>query len=362
MCSADSAEIAWERPEGPEAPWSLDIVRPTTPPVPMQLRPFDRCALVGMVHLAPPPRQPALGRAAAGVEVRAWSWPGRCSTREASSAGGCDALLVENMGDVPYLRGRVEPETVAAAAIAAREVVLAAAFRARSACSSSPAPTARPSAWPSPPARAFVRCEAFAYAHVADEGWLDACAGELLRVRRALGADVEVWADVQKKHAAHAVTADLTLEAIARGTAFCGADALVVTGAETGAKTDPAHVRAARAAGLPVARRVWRQRRRTRGRLGAEAEALIVGTWLEGWRRLAEPRRPRPRRASVAGAWTRGGMEMSRRVRSHRADFRGEPDAGAASAGATRRRPRRASSNACGAGTCDGSARARAST
>ena len=36
---------------------------------------------------------------------------------------GCDAIIVENMGDVPYLRGGVSPETVAAAALATRAVV-----------------------------------------------------------------------------------------------------------------------------------------------------------------------------------------------------------------------------------------------
>ena len=115
----------------------------------------------------------------------------------------------------------------------------------------------------------------------ADEGLLEGCAGPLLRYRREVGAEgVRVFADVKKKHAAHAVTADLTLEAIARGTAFCGADALVVTGAETGATTDPAHVRAARAAGLPVVvgSGVTPQDARA---LGAEAQALIVGSWLK---------------------------------------------------------------------------------
>ena len=32
--------------------------------------------------------------------------------------GGCDALLVENMADLPYLNGHVGPEIVAAMAIA----------------------------------------------------------------------------------------------------------------------------------------------------------------------------------------------------------------------------------------------------
>lgn len=47
----------------------------------------------------------------------------------------------------------------------------------------------------------FVRAEGFVFSHVADEGWMDACAGPLLRYRRSIGADgVSVWCDVKKKH------------------------------------------------------------------------------------------------------------------------------------------------------------------
>ena len=47
----------------------------------------------------------------------------------------------------------------------------------------------------------FVRAEGYVYSHVADEGWMDACAGELLRYRKAIGAeDILVFTDVKKKH------------------------------------------------------------------------------------------------------------------------------------------------------------------
>jgi predicted TIM-barrel enzyme len=39
------------------------------------------------------------------------------------------------------------------------------------------------------------------FAHVADEGLMNACAGALLRYRRAIGAhSVAIFADVKKKH------------------------------------------------------------------------------------------------------------------------------------------------------------------
>ncbi len=232
---------------------------------------LDRCALVGMVHLRALPGSPGWDGDMGAV------LDGALRDAERLVAGGCDALLVENMGDLPYLRGRVWPETVAAMALATGAVVgmglpvgvqvLAGANR--EALGVAVAAGA-----------AFLRAEAFAYAHVADEGWLDASAGELLRARKALGAEVAVWADVRKKHAAHAVTGDVSLADLARGYAFCGADALVITGSETGQPTAAADVEAARAAGLPVVVGSGVSERDA-PRLAAVADALIVGSWLK---------------------------------------------------------------------------------
>lgn len=39
------------------------------------------------------------------------------------------------------------------------------------------------------------------YSHVADEGWMDACAGGLLRFRKQIGAeDINIFTDIKKKH------------------------------------------------------------------------------------------------------------------------------------------------------------------
>ena len=197
--------------------------------------------------------------------------------------GGCDAIIVENMGDVPYLKGRVDPETVAAAAVATKAVtslpvpvgvqLLAAANRESLGVAVASGAT-------------FIRAESFAYAHVADEGWIDASAGELLRARAAIGVDVKVWADIQKKHAAHMITADLTMADLANGAAFCGADVLIVTGKETGDAVSPQDIEGISKAGLPVAigSGVTNQNIMT---LAPMVDALIVGSWLKedgAWR------------------------------------------------------------------------------
>lgn len=47
----------------------------------------------------------------------------------------------------------------------------------------------------------FIRAEGFVFSHVADEGYIDANAGTLLRYRRMIRADnVLIFTDVKKKH------------------------------------------------------------------------------------------------------------------------------------------------------------------
>jgi predicted TIM-barrel enzyme len=99
-----------------------------------------------------------------------------------------------------------------------------------------------------------VRVEGFVFAHVADEGLVDAAAGPLLRYRAAIAADqVRVFADIKKKHASHAITADLDIAETARAAEFALADGVIVTGTATGRPADPAEVVAvAGAVGIPT--------------------------------------------------------------------------------------------------------------
>ncbi|MBD3221201.1 BtpA/SgcQ family protein [bacterium] len=205
-----------------------------------------RPAVIGMLHVPALPGTPRhdLGLPAILERVAA----------EAAiyAEAGVDAVLLENMHDVPYLRGAVGPEITAcmtAAAITARGAfagpvgvqVLAGANEAALAVAVAAG-------------LAFVRVEGFVFGHVADEGWLDACAGPLLRERARLGAGhVAILADIKKKHAAHAATADVPLADTARAAEFCGADGVIVSGPATAEPTDPGDVDLVRAAcGLPI--------------------------------------------------------------------------------------------------------------
>ena len=67
------------------------------------------------------------------------------------------------------------------------------------------------------------------------KGIIESCAGELLRYRRAIGAErVLVFADIKKKHAAHAITADVSIAETAHAAELFLADGLIVTGTATG--------------------------------------------------------------------------------------------------------------------------------
>jgi membrane complex biogenesis BtpA family protein len=232
----------------------------------------DFCAFVGMVHLGPLPGSAGWAGDLQAIEDAA------LQDARALLQGGCHAILVENMGDTPYLNGAVLPETVAAMTRITREVtrlglptgvqILAGANR--QALAVAYAAGAQ-----------FLRVEGFAYAHVADEGWIEACAGPLLRARANLGAQhIAIWTDVQKKHSAHAVTSDLSVEELAHGHAFCGADTLVITGDRTGGRTRANDVRAAAAAGLPVVVGSGVDLQDAAG-LAKIADALIVGSALK---------------------------------------------------------------------------------
>jgi hypothetical protein len=203
-------------------------------------------ALVGMIHVEALPGTPRAGRPVAAIAEAA------AAEARVYRDAGFHAVMIENMHDRPYLARQAGPEVVAAMAVVASEVrravplplgvqVLAGANRAALAVAAAAG-------------AAFVRVEGFVFAHVADEGPMASDAGELLRYRRSIGAEtVRVFADVKKKHSAHAVTADVDIVETAHAAEFFLADGVVVTGAATGQAADAGEVRAvAGAVSIPV--------------------------------------------------------------------------------------------------------------
>ena len=158
---------------------------------------------------------------------------------------GVDGIIIENMHDVPYLKGEVGPEIVAAMTAIGTEV------RSESELPVGVQILAGANIEAMAVAHAagldFIRAEGFAYAHVADEGLIEASAAKLLRYRKMIGAQrVLVWTDVKKKHSAHAITADVSLGQTAETVEFMGADCVIVTGSVTGEAPKVADVQEAK--------------------------------------------------------------------------------------------------------------------
>ena len=236
------------------------------------------CAFIGMIHLRALPGTPGNSLSMNAILDAA------LYDAEVLTKGGCDALLVENMADLPYLNGHVGPEIVASMAIAVDRVVsrfdlpVGVQVLAGANCEAMGLATCA--------GAQFIRAEAFAYAHVADEGLMNASAAEVLRLRKHLNSDVKVWADVQKKHACHAITSDARLEDLAHGFEFCGADALIVTGVSTGCEAHIEDVAQVRSASLPVVIGSGITAANA-AKFGKAADGLIVGTSIKvdgNWR------------------------------------------------------------------------------
>ncbi len=207
--------------------------------------------------------------------------------------GGVDALMVENMHDIPYLRGEVGPEIVAAMTLIGREV--------KSECQLPVGVQILAGANIEAMAVAhaaeldFIRAEGYAYAHVADEGIIQSSAAELLRFRKMIGAEnVQVWTDVKKKHSAHAITADVSLGDTAETVEFMSADCVIVTGSATGKAPSVADIREAKGnchlpvflgSGITI---------NNIGEFQSEADGFIIGSHfkVDGvWSNTVDPKR-----------------------------------------------------------------------
>jgi membrane complex biogenesis BtpA family protein len=146
---------------------------------------------------------------------------------------GLDAIMIENMHDVPYLKGAVGPEITASMAVVAkaiREAVdLALGIQILAGANKEALAVAKAVNFQ------FIRAEGFVFGHVADEGYIDSCAGELLRYRKTIGAeDVQIFTDIKKKHSSHALTADVDIDETAKAAEFFLSDGLIITGSSTG--------------------------------------------------------------------------------------------------------------------------------
>ena len=230
-------------------------------------------ALIGVVHLQALPGTPANTHEVASIAAIA------VEEARIYRDAGFHSILIENTHDRPYLKANVGPEIVAAMSVAGVEIrkavelplgvqVLAGANQ--SALAVALASDA-----------SFIRVEGFVFAHVADEGLIEASAGSLLRYRRAMKADhIRVFADIKKKHSAHSITADVDIVETAKAAEFFSVDGVIVSGVATGEPTDPADV-AAVAGAVKVPTLVGSGISADNVSLYSKADALIVGSSIK---------------------------------------------------------------------------------
>ena len=245
---------------------------------------LERPLLIGVVHLAATPGSPAHAGSMEPLLSRA------ASDAQALAQGGCDALIVENFGDMPFHKSRVPAETIAAMALAVACVREAAGTLplginvlrndARSALGLCAATGAQ-----------FIRVNVHTGAASTDQGLIEGDAARTLRERARLCPGVKILADVHVKHATplgSETIAQAAEETLGRGLA----DALIVSGRATGASPDPhdlarvhevagaAHAALLIGSGLNAA---------NAGELMQHADGAIVGTALKQDGRVEAP-------------------------------------------------------------------------
>ena len=243
--------------------------------------------VIGVIHVGALPGTPR-GSRSVGELVRQ-------ATDEARVYRECgvDGVVIENMHDVPYLKGEVGPEIVAAMTAIGVEVKgeckLPVGIQILAGANIEAMAVAHAAGLD------FIRAEGYAYAHVADEGLIEASAAKLLRYRKMIGAErVQVWADVKKKHSAHAITADVSLGQTAETVEFMGADCVIVTGSVTGEAPKVADVQEAKGhCHLPVMLGSGISESNIQ-KFYNEADGFIIGTYfkVDGlWSNTVDPAR-----------------------------------------------------------------------
>lgn len=196
--------------------------------------------IIGMVHCWPLPGAP--GYSGYGMDTII---DNAVRDAHALAEGGCHALVVENMWDIPFRAGpHIQPESIAAQAVVARAVKEAVALPLGINLVHNGGVALLGIAIAS--GADFIRVCMFTGAGVWDAGsWDEGCAADLVRRRKELHAEhIKFFADVDKKHSVRFPGIDLATHI--EWTRFFGADALIISGRMTGDAPDLAKVREAK--------------------------------------------------------------------------------------------------------------------
>ena len=199
-------------------------------------RRFGDHAVFGMVHMLPLPGSPSFGGSIDDVVKAA------AADAKALVKGGCSGLAFENFGDRPFFK-KPPAETVAAMTRVIADVVrdLRVPFGVnvlRNDPASALAIAAATGA-------AFIRVNVHTGAMLTDQGIIEGEAAATLRLRERLAPDAAIFADHFVKHATPLVEVDEKQAVKDLRERGC-ADAILVSGRETGAAVDVARLQLVR--------------------------------------------------------------------------------------------------------------------
>ncbi|MBE0634945.1 BtpA/SgcQ family protein [Candidatus Bipolaricaulota bacterium] len=199
----------------------------------------------------------------------------------ALESGGVDAVFIENLGDVPYAK-TAPVETIAMMTTIVHTLIERAHIPigvnvlrndGLAALAIAAATGAR-----------FVRVNVFCGSAFTDQGLIEGQARELHRLRRDLGTQTLILADVHVKHAAHLTS----LEEAALDADRNLPDALIVSGIGTGRRTSPEDLQTVKQVScLPVF--IGSGVRIDNMATYREADGFIVGTVLKEGGRVDAP-------------------------------------------------------------------------
>lgn len=206
----------------------------------------QRRVIIGMIHLKALPGTPNYQNNNDEIIAEA------LKEAQIYRSAGIDALAIENMHDVPYIKNNIGHEVSTMMAVIGREIKrnvdLPCGIQVLSSANKEALAVAKSANLD------FIRAEGFVYGHLADEGYIDACAGDLLRYRKSINAEhIAVFTDIKKKHSSHALTADVNLVETAKTAEYFLSDGLIITSSCTGEEANLSDIKAVKeACKIPV--------------------------------------------------------------------------------------------------------------
>jgi len=256
------------------------------------MEPFD-CdkPFVGMIHLPPLP-----GSVHYNGEGIAPILDAVLQDLASLETGGADAALVENLRDAPLPKTAAK-ETIAAMTVVVQEIARKARIPVGVNVLRNDAEAALAIA--AATGASFIRVNVFCGVAFSDQGLIEGQARAVLELRKRLGCDAKILADVHVKHAAHPTT----IEEAAVDATRNHPDGLVVSGIGTGKRTAPEDLQAVKqVTALPVF--VGSGVRIDNLATVREADGFIVGTSLKEGGVLEgpiDPQRVRALAEAIAG-------------------------------------------------------------